>query len=165
MPPATTRAGTAQRAIPTIVLNTYPPVGEKVPGLSAEALAKADGRLRGIRTGSWSEITAPESWELSMNRGSQTRMTNTEIRSNTEIRMTIEPLRTRASFGLLASDFFRHRSWVIGHSTTGSWSPRIRNSERGLSMNDLLRETESGFLSAVTLSFSQLDFDYENFIA
>ncbi len=29
VPPATTRAGTAQRAIPTIVLNTYPPLGAR----------------------------------------------------------------------------------------------------------------------------------------
>src|SRR5262245_27161053 len=49
-------------------------------------------------------------------------MTNDDIRRNTEIRMTNRPLRTRGPFDIGASDFFRHWSLVIGHSTTGSWS-------------------------------------------
>src|SRR5438093_56164 len=48
-------------------------------------------------------------------------MTNDEIRRNTEILMTNEPLHTSAPFDIRASDFFRHLSIVIRHST-GSWS-------------------------------------------
>src|SRR5262245_14786105 len=59
---------------------------------------------------------------LLMNRNSQIRMTNGEIRRKTEIRRTNEPSHTRAPFDIRASDFFRHWSLVIGHSTTGSWS-------------------------------------------
>src|SRR5213594_4644116 len=42
-----------------------PPVGEKVPSLSAVALAKAEGRLRGIPTGSWLRF-ASEFWRCSL---------------------------------------------------------------------------------------------------
>src|SRR5437667_9167667 len=46
-----------------------PPVGEKVPGSSAVGLAKAEGRLRGIPTGSWPRFTS-KFWRfpISMNR-------------------------------------------------------------------------------------------------
>jgi hypothetical protein len=50
-----------------------------------------------------------------MNRNCQTRLTIDEIRRNTEIQMTNEPLRTRAPFDIRVSGFIRH-------STTGSWS-------------------------------------------
>ena len=70
-----------------------------------------------------------------MNRNSQTRITNDEIRRNTEILMTNEPLHTGAPFDIRASDFFRHLSFVIRHSTTGSWSQCIRKNESGLSMS------------------------------
>ena len=49
----------------------------------------------------------------------QTRMTNDEIRRNTEIRMT-NGHGTPGLFDIRASDFFRHLSFVIRHSTTGS---------------------------------------------
>src|SRR5436190_2311331 len=51
-----------------------------------------------------------------MNLDSQTRMTNDEIRRNTEIRMTNGQLHTRGLFDIPASDFFRHLSFVIRHS-------------------------------------------------
>ena len=46
-----------------------------------------------------------------MNRDSQTRMTNDQIRRNTEILMTNGTLHTRALFDIRASDFFRHLSF------------------------------------------------------
>src|SRR6059036_12334 len=64
----------------------------------------------------------------------QVRMTNDEIRRNTEIRMTKPPIALLSAFGIRASDFFRYLSFVIRYST-GSWSQCMRNSERGLSMN------------------------------
>src|SRR5437867_428534 len=42
-----------------------PPVGEKVPDLSAVALAVAEGRLRGIPTGSWPRF-ASKFWRFSL---------------------------------------------------------------------------------------------------
>src|SRR5438132_9555429 len=62
-------------------------------------------------------------------------MTNDEIRRNTEILMTNEPLHTRAPFDIRASDFFRHLSFVIRHSTTGSCSQCTARVKSRLSMN------------------------------
>ena len=70
-----------------------------------------------------------------MNRNFQIGMTNDEIRRKTEIRMTNEPLHPRAPLDIRASDFFRHWSLVIGHSTTGSWSQCTAARPRGLPMN------------------------------
>ena len=50
-------------------------------------------------------------FQISLNRNSQTRMTNDEIRRNTEIQMTNGQLHTRAPFDIRASDFFRHSSF------------------------------------------------------
>ena len=67
----------------------------------------------------------------SMNLDSQTRMTHDEIRRNTEIRMTNGPLHTRGLFDIRASDFFRHLSFVICHSTTGPRSQCVRKKRKG----------------------------------
>jgi len=48
-----------------------------------------------------------------MNLDSQARMTNDEIRRNTEIRMTNGPLHAIELFDIRALDFFRHLSFVI----------------------------------------------------
>src|SRR6266568_7621690 len=72
--------------------------------------------------GSWSQCIRKNERGLSMNRNSQTRITNDEIQRNTEILMTNEPFHTSTPFDIRASDFFRHLSFVICHSTTGSWS-------------------------------------------
>ena len=70
-----------------------------------------------------------------MNRNSQTRITNDEIRRNAEILMTNEPLHTSAPFDIRASDFFRHLSFVIRHSTTGLWSQCTASKSWGLWMS------------------------------
>src|SRR6266536_633512 len=87
------------------------------------AWIRGRGRRARGRSGSWSQCMRKKAERgLSMNRNSQTRISNDEIRRNTEIRMTNGRLHTRAPFDIRASDFFRHLSFVIRHSTTGSWS-------------------------------------------
>jgi hypothetical protein len=43
-------------------------------------------------------------------------------RSPRRYRAIHRPIHTRASFDILALDFFGHLTFVIWHSTTGSWS-------------------------------------------
>ena len=76
---------------------------------------------------------------LSMNRSSQIRMTNDEIRRNDKIRMTKSanaPLRVfrHSGFGFHSS----FNDWC----ESGSWSQCMRKSERGLSMNRSQKKRE-----------------------
>ena len=79
--------------------------------------------LKGLRvSGSWSQCIRKSERGLSMNRNFQIRITNDEIRRNTEIRMMKPPSALRrvvrpSSFGFLASFVIRHSSFVIRHSS------------------------------------------------
>ena len=75
-------------------------------------------------------------WRLSMNRASQIRMTNDEIRKNDEIRTTKPAASTtrasrHSSFGFLSSFVIRYSSF----NDPGSWSRCTVARPRGLSMN------------------------------
>src|ERR1051326_7372161 len=84
-------------------------VGRSVHG--PDACAKSE---RGLNlSGSWSECMRGIEWRLCMNPTSQSRMTNDEIRRNTEIRMTNGPLHSRAPFEIRASNSLRHLSFAI----------------------------------------------------
>ena len=74
-----------------------------------------------------------------MNRDSQTRMTNDQIRRDDQIRMTkpaTAQLRAigHSGFGFLSSLVIRHRSFN-GLCKSGSWSQCMRKNEWGLPMN------------------------------
>src|SRR5205085_11069832 len=94
------------------------------PGLWQRAGGDADGAGvdRGGRGDGPEKLLAPTQQEavslmsagFSMNRYSQTRMTNDEIRRNDQIRMT-KPA-TAEHLDIRASDFFRHLSFVIRNS-------------------------------------------------
>src|SRR5439155_19713197 len=107
-----------------------------VPALAGPGRLKAGLRTdQTIQTGSWSQCAAARPRRLSMNRNSQTRITNDEIRRNTEILMTKKPLHTNEPFDIRVSDFFRHSSFVIRHSTTGLYSQCAVARPTGLSIN------------------------------
>src|SRR5436309_1475934 len=78
-------------------------------------------------------------WGLSMNRDSQTPMTNDQIPRNDEIRRTKPAIAQLGAFG--HSGFGFVSSLVIRHWSfndlckSGSWSQCMRKSGRGLSMN------------------------------
>ncbi len=79
-----------------------------------------------------------------MNRSSQIRMTNDEIRRNDEIRMTKPPTAQLRVFDIQASDFFRYSPFVIRHSTVSDKFP----SQEGLAAGSWLqsmRKTTGSF--------------------
>ncbi len=57
-------------------------------------------------------------------------MTNDEIRRNDEIRMTKPATAQLRVFDIRASDFFRHSSFVIRHSTFGSQKCVVETQEK-----------------------------------
>src|SRR5438874_171354 len=81
--------------------------------------------------GSWSQCMRKNERGLSMNRNSQTRMTNDQIRRNDEIRMTKPMTAQLRAFGHSGFGFLLE-IWIA------SWSPCTRKSER--------RQTTSGEL-------------------
>src|SRR5439155_12137402 len=95
--------------------------------------------LKGLRvSGSWSQCIRKSERGLSMNRNFQIRITNDEIRRNTEIRMMKPPsalLRVvrPSSFGFLSS-------FVIRHSSFNSSSPIF---ERAFAFFELLRRDKN----------------------
>src|SRR5438477_3567381 len=92
--------------------------------------------------GSWSQCMRKNERGLSMNRNSQTRMTNDQIRRNDEIRMT-KPMTAQlrafghSGFGFLSSFVIRH-SFVIQRLMQIRFIvPMHARSERGLSTNTI----------------------------
>src|SRR5438046_8109267 len=76
----------------------------------------AEGRERGIRSGSWHQCPCKTETALSVKCNSQTRMTNHETRREIEIRMTktADPTASRPStFELRISFVIFHSSFVI----------------------------------------------------
>src|SRR5881394_2711460 len=91
-------------------------------------------------------------------------MTNDEIRKNTEIRMTKEPLHTRAPFGIRDSDFFCHSSFVIRHSRQVLECAGTRLHYGRQSVTSLLLRAWAYFFLAISIGIvqAQLGATYSN---